>query len=64
MLFFIYLNAFRVEKFEGINLQGHFNGGSSLETWGEKLLKPFGGLKWEPFGFPNLLWTKISYSTH
>jgi hypothetical protein len=38
ILFFIYLDAFRVEKIGGINLQGHFNGRSQFGKLGG--LKP------------------------
>ena len=39
VLFFIYLDAFRVEEVGGINLYGHFSGRSSLENWGMKPYK-------------------------
>jgi hypothetical protein len=34
ILFFIYLDAFRVEKIGGINLQGHFSGRSQFGKLG------------------------------
>jgi hypothetical protein len=34
ILFFIYLNPFRVEKIGGINLQGHFSGRSQFGKLG------------------------------
>jgi hypothetical protein len=36
ILFVMYLDAFRVERIEGINLEGHLMVGPSLENWGLK----------------------------
>ena len=36
ILFFIYLDAFRVEKFGGIKLQGHFIGRSQFGKLGSR----------------------------
>jgi hypothetical protein len=36
ILFFIYLDAFRVEKIGGINLQGHFSGRSQFGKLGSR----------------------------
>jgi hypothetical protein len=46
ILFFICLDAFRVEKIGGINLQGHFSGKSQFGKLGfGTFIEPFQGIK-------------------